>query len=73
MKLEVVIENFFFLGIAPKVYGVRTIDGIEYTKVKGFKKAVNIDQLENLLNQDSNLQLGQEKWVKNLQNGYYSS
>ena len=71
MKLEAVIEKF--IGIAPKVYGVRTIDGIEYTKVKGFKKAVNIDQLENLLNQDSNLQLGQEKWVKNLQNGYYSS
>lgn len=73
MKLEAEISKF--VGIAPKLYGVKTIDGQEYTKVKGFKQNVSLSQLESLLDVNSNpqLSLAQEKWFKKYSKWKYSS
>ena len=66
MDLEAVLDKF--VGISPKLYGVKTIDGSEYTKVKGFKEKVEINQLESLLdfNKNPNLDLSHEKWMRNI-------
>ena len=70
-KLEHTVERAVFL--APKVYGLLTTDGTEIIKMKGVSnevlKDIHIQNLENLLIEDSSLELNQEKWIKIYQSG----
>jgi hypothetical protein len=66
MKLEHVLNNFISLG--PKVYGGITIDGKEFTKVKGFKENISFSTLKFLLFDNKNIILKQNKWFKSLTN-----
>ena len=52
-KLVNVLTDFVALG--PKVYGGKTVDGIEFTKVKGLKTNVSLEQLKELLIENNNL------------------
>jgi hypothetical protein len=46
MKLEHILSDFVSLG--PKVYGGKTIEGFEFTKVKGFKENLPLSLLRML-------------------------
>lgn len=59
-----VLDSFVALG--PKVYGGRTVDGIEFTKTKGLKTKVTLNQLAGLLKKDSSVNLEQVKWFNHL-------
>ena len=65
-KLEHVINRAVFL--APKVYGLLTQEGNEIIKVKGISNdlisKLHLQDLENLLVQDSSKEFSQEKWFK---------
>ena len=63
-KLEA--EYLIFISIGPKVYGAMDIFGNEYTKVKGFKNKLDLENLESLLNKDTAQKLNQEKWFKSM-------
>jgi hypothetical protein len=63
MKLEKVLTRFIALG--PKIYGGITTEGLEFTKVKGLKVKLSLNQLEYLLSEPK-LDLDQEKWYKDL-------
>ena len=67
MKLENVLTDF--VAIAPKVYGGVTVNGEEFTKVKGFKDSVSFIQLKSLLNNDKGqLKLMHQKWINQTSN-----
>jgi hypothetical protein len=65
-KLESIVKRAVFL--APKVYGLVTLDNEEIIKIKGLTKDmladINIQDLEELLIKDSNKEIVQEKWFK---------
>lgn len=66
-KLENVFDRAVF--VAPKVYGGITDSGEEITKVKGFKNTISFSNLEKLLYKNSSMELNQEKWFKNINEG----
>ena len=70
-KLEHIVSKAVFL--APKVYGLVTVEGEEIIKIKGVGseviKNVHLKDLENLLIEDSSRVYSQEKWIKNYQEG----
>jgi hypothetical protein len=70
-KLEAVVKRAVFL--APKVYGLVTLDNTEIIKIKGVTKEVlsgiNIQDLENLLIKDSSKEIIQSKWYKKVIEG----
>jgi hypothetical protein len=74
VKLEYAIKKAVFL--APKVYGLVTVDGDEIIKVKGVTEEVTsnltVGDLENLLILDNNRIFNQQKWYKNLVKGSIS-
>lgn len=60
-------EYLYFVSLGPKMYGAIDIFGNAYTKVKGFKNAVDIEVLDNLLNKDYGKEkLSQNKWFKKI-------
>lgn len=63
-KLEATLVDFVALG--PKVYGGKTIQGVEFTKVKGLKTPVSLGQLKALLQKDNILNLNQSKWYNQI-------
>jgi len=66
MKLEHIFDDARYL--APKVYGgITPFD--EYVKVKGLKNPVSFNQLKLLLNKDTNLEIKQDKWYRNISDG----
>nr|YP_010697864.1 DNA polymerase [Phellinidium ferrugineofuscum]WCF76825.1 DNA polymerase [Phellinidium ferrugineofuscum] len=67
MKLEHVLTKY--VGIGPKVYGGIDTEGNEFTKVKGFKGCVSLDQLERLLDSNGSIELNQEKWFRSVEQG----
>lgn len=69
-KLEA--EYLLFIAIGAKVYGAMDIFGNEYTKVKGFKNKLDLDNLESLLNKDTVQKLTQQKWFKSMKDGKIS-
>ena len=46
--------------------------GQEVTKVKGLKNKISFYELESLLNKNSAIEIGQEKWFKNIKKGSIS-
>lgn len=69
MRLESILSKFVSLG--PKVYGGKTIDGLEFTKVKGLKNPPSVVELESKLNiNSSDLEINQEKWFRSPQEGH---
>lgn len=70
-KLEHTIDRAVFL--APKVYGLVTVEGEEVIKVKGVTKEqlsdIHIQDLENLLIKDSTREFNQSKWFKKVIEG----
>jgi hypothetical protein len=66
MKLEHIFDDAIFL--APKVYGGITSES-EYVRVKGLKNPVSFNQLKPLLIKDTNLEINQEKWYRNVSDG----
>lgn len=64
MKLEYVLTKFVALG--PKVYGGININGIEFTKTKGLKTKITVNQLLELLNENNSINVPQEKWFNQL-------
>lgn len=70
-KLEYTIKRAVFL--APKVYAFITTDGQEIIKVKGIRQealsGLHIEDLENLLQKDSNKEFIQDKWFKKIFDG----
>nr|YP_009693780.1 hypothetical protein [Inonotus obliquus]BBN21306.1 hypothetical protein [Inonotus obliquus] len=69
-KLVEVLTDFVALG--PKVYGGKTVKGMEYTKVKGLKTPVSLDQLKDLLIENNELKIDQIKWFNNATEGTIS-
>jgi len=71
LKLEHTIEKAVFL--APKVYALIDIDGVETIKVKGISpevvKELHVSDLDHLLIKDSNRIFTQEKWYKKVIEG----
>ena len=67
MKLEHHFKKAVFL--APKVYGGVDFNNKEYVKVKGLKNPINFNELLDLLNKDSKLEINQEKWHRNISKG----
>lgn len=71
MKLEHTIKRAVFL--APKVYGLVTVDGKVIIKIKGVSHKVigdiTINHLSNLLIENSELELKQFKWFKKVIEG----
>lgn len=71
LKLEHVIKRAVFL--APKVYGLITVDGIEVIKIKGITKDllpdIHIQDLEQLMFKDSSREFTQVKWFKKVMEG----
>jgi hypothetical protein len=67
MKLEHIFSKAVFL--APKVYGGIT-SNYEYVKVKGLKNPVSYEDLLPLLSKDEKLSISQEKWHRNIADGY---
>ena len=66
-KLEYIFTRAVFLG--PKIYGGITTDGKKIIKVRGFKKAddIELNDLKLLLHKDANpLNLNHDKWYRNL-------
>ena len=65
-KLEHVVNRAVFL--APKVYGLVTVEGEEVIKVKGINKTslpgISVQDLENLLIKDTTKEFTQENWFK---------
>jgi len=73
LKLEHEFKEATF--IAPKVYGgigIKRDKGLvtyyEIVKAKGFKNPIEYSKLKSLLNQNSKLELCQEKWYRNFGN-----
>lgn len=70
-KLEHEISNAVFL--AQKVYGFKTLDGVEHIKVKGVKKEClkdfHLDDMWDLLIKDSKIEFQQTKWYKKILEG----
>ena len=70
-KLEYVVKRAVFL--APKVYGLKAEDGSEIIKIKGVSNDIlpniHIEDLENLLIQDSKREFIQEKMYKKIVEG----
>lgn len=73
LKLEHEFKEATF--IAPKVYGgigIKRDKGVvtyyEIVKAKGFKNPIEYSKLKYLLNQNSKLELCQEKWYRNFGN-----
>lgn len=69
MKLEHILTDF--VAIAPKVYGGITNNGLEFTKVKGFKDSVSLLQLKSLLSnkdKEGQLKLMHQKWINQTSN-----
>ena len=67
MKLEYIFKDCIF--ICPKVYGGITENNEEITKIKGFKNAIDFNQMKSLLKINENIQLNQDKWYKSLSKG----
>ena len=73
VKLEHVIKKAVFL--APKVYALITEDGKEILKIKGVTPKtildanINLEDIGNLLLQDSSKDLTQEKWYSSITKG----
>jgi len=57
--LEYVLNDAVFL--APKVYGGIFEDGREFSKVKGYTKNINFNDLKSLLIRDKSLELNHDK------------
>ena len=74
LKLEHTIKKAIFL--APKVYGLLTLENKQIIKVKGvtFKtiKELNINNLEDLLIENTELDMKQNKWFKKVLEGNIS-
>lgn len=68
-KLEHVFDEAIYL--APKVYGGKNKKG-ELVKIKGLKNPVSYKELKTLLKKNKLLKLNQEKWFKNIEEGYIS-
>nr|YP_009693752.1 hypothetical protein [Inonotus obliquus]BBN21278.1 hypothetical protein [Inonotus obliquus] len=68
-KFKLEDSYFKFIGLAPKVYGTLNQDGIEKTKVKGFKDKISLENLEKLLVESSHTVLKHEKWFKDMNKG----
>jgi hypothetical protein len=66
-KLENIFKEAIFLG--PKVYGGISENGIELTKVKGYKDHLKYSDLKTLLVKDKSLELIHEKWFRNISEG----
>lgn len=68
-KLENTYKKSVFL--APKFYGGQLIDSdSEICKIKGLKNKVPVDLLEELLVKDSQIKYPNEKWQRNIPDGY---
>jgi hypothetical protein len=71
LKLEYIVDKAVFL--APKVYGLVTVDGEEIIKIKGVSKDIvsklQFSDLEALLIKDSSREFIQEKWFSKLYEG----
>nr|YP_009693758.1 hypothetical protein [Inonotus obliquus]BBN21284.1 hypothetical protein [Inonotus obliquus] len=65
-KFKLEDSYYKFIGLAPKVYGTLNTEGVEKTKVKGFKDKVSLENLESLLVESSHNILNHEKWFKNM-------
>ena len=63
-KVENILQDAVFA--APKLYGGITVEGNEFTKVKGYKNKVAFADLKKLLNKDELLKLNHEKWYKSI-------
>nr|YP_010691084.1 DNA polymerase [Phellinus igniarius]WBU93185.1 DNA polymerase [Phellinus igniarius] len=63
-KLVEVLTDF--VALAPKVYGGKSVDEIEFTKVKGLKTPVTLDQIKGLLLENNNLTIDQKKWFNHI-------
>ena len=58
-KLERTLTDFVSLG--PKVYGGKTLEGDEFTKVKGLKTSLKLSDLKELLNKNLDYEIIQTK------------
>nr|YP_010192419.1 hypothetical protein LK379_mgp33 [Amanita sinensis]QZN08156.1 hypothetical protein [Amanita sinensis] len=59
-------ESLFLL---PKVYGgIYKESGQELTKIKGYKDRIEFNQLKELLFENKNLTLTQNKWMRDIMN-----
>jgi hypothetical protein len=71
VKLEHVVKRGVFL--APKVYGLVDVNGVETIKIKGVTEEISSNihfkDLEDLLVQDSSKVFNQHKWYKSLIQG----
>nr|YP_010470457.1 hypothetical protein N4M07_mgp007 [Inonotus hispidus]UVF37945.1 hypothetical protein [Inonotus hispidus] len=65
-KFKLEDSYYKFIGLGPKVYGTLNTEGLEKTKVKGFKDKVSLENLENLLVESSHNTLKHEKWFKDM-------
>ena len=57
-------EYIFSVFLGPKLYGCLNIEGKSYSKVKGFKKTLNLEILSKLLEIGKTEELRQTKWFK---------
>ena len=55
--------------LAPKVYAGRTSE-YDYIKVKGSKNPLSFEQIKNLLIKDQKVIVQQDKWYKNINEGF---
>nr|YP_009690415.1 DNA polymerase family B [Coniferiporia sulphurascens]QEG57195.1 DNA polymerase family B [Coniferiporia sulphurascens] len=58
-----------FIGLGAKMYGGIDDRGKSFTKVKGLKSKISIEELELLLKQDAVKVFNQNKWFKSLTKG----
>ena len=70
LKLEYILTDAVFL--APKVYAGVFEDGTEMSKVKGYKKPVNLKDLKTLLVRNKSLELKHDKWFRSFSAGNIS-
>lgn len=68
-KFKLEDSYYKFIGLGAKVYGTLNTEGVEKTKVKGFKDNVSLENLENLLVESSHNKLSHEKWFKYMNRG----
>jgi hypothetical protein len=66
IKLEHIFDDAVF--ISPKVYGGIT-SSYKYVKVKGLKNPISFSQLKPILIKDTNLEIKQDKWYRNISSG----
>jgi hypothetical protein len=71
---QMVLEKEYkeFVSLAPKVYGGILTNNKTFTKVKGFTKQIDFNDLKSLLIKDKSLELNQNKWFRFIDKGSIS-